>query len=48
MTNPLPPKPGFLTHLIRNEDWLAVIIAFFLILLSAAGLLGGEGIPVRF
>jgi hypothetical protein len=39
---------GFLARLLRNEDWLAVLIALFLILLSVAGLLGKSGIPIHF
>jgi len=31
-----------------NEDWLAVILAFLLILLSAIGILGKTGIPISF
>ncbi len=31
-----------------NEDWLAVIIAFVLIILSAIGLLGKTGINITF
>jgi hypothetical protein len=31
-----------------SEDWLAVIIAFVLILLAAVGLLGKTGLPVTF
>jgi hypothetical protein len=31
-----------------NEDWFAVIIAFILIVLSAIGLLGENGIVVSF
>ena len=31
-----------------NEDWLAVIIAFGLIILSALKILGENGIPIRF
>ncbi len=31
-----------------SEDWLAVILAFVLILLSAIGVLGKNGIPIKF
>ncbi len=31
-----------------SEDWWAVIIAFFLILLSAVGLLGETGLMIKF
>jgi hypothetical protein len=31
-----------------NEDWLAVILAFVIILLAAIGLLGPNGLPIRF
>jgi len=31
-----------------TEDWLAVLIAFGLILLAAIGVLGEGGIPVSF
>lgn len=38
-----PKKPGGI-----NEDWLAVLLAFFLILLSALGVLGGNGLKLTF
>lgn len=31
-----------------NEDWLAVILAFLLILLATLGVLGKNGIPISF
>lgn len=31
-----------------SEDWLAVIIAFVLILLAAVGILGENGLMIRF
>jgi len=31
-----------------NEDWLAVILAFLLILLSVIGVLGKTGISITF
>ncbi len=31
-----------------NEDWLAVVLAFLLILLAAVGLFGKNGIPITF
>jgi hypothetical protein len=31
-----------------NEDWLAVILAFLLILLATIGVLGKSGIPISF
>jgi hypothetical protein len=31
-----------------SEDWLAVILAFVLILLAAVGLLGKTGLPITF
>ncbi len=37
------PKP-----FIFSEDWLAVILAFVLILLSAVGVLGPNGLNIRF
>ncbi len=33
---------------IFSEDWLAVILAFVLILLSAVGVLGPNGLNIRF
>ncbi len=33
---------------VLNEDWWAVIIAFVLILLSAIGLLGKNGLLIKF
>ncbi len=39
-------KQSFFARL--GEDWLAVIIAFLLVLLSAIGLLGPNGIKVVF
>ncbi len=38
---------GTLKSLI-NEDWLAVILAFALIALAAAGLLGPAGVNIAF
>jgi hypothetical protein len=35
------------THSI-NEDWLAVFLAFLIILLSAIGLLGPNGLNLTF
>ena len=40
-------KPGQKTFQL-TEDWLAVIIAFGLMLLAALGLLGDGGIPIQF
>ena len=31
-----------------SEDWLAVILAFALILLAALGLLGNSGLPITY
>ncbi len=31
-----------------SEDWLAVIVAFILIVLAAIGVLGPNGINIRF
>jgi hypothetical protein len=31
-----------------NEDWWSVILAFLLILLAAVGILGKNGIPIKF
>jgi len=31
-----------------NEDWLAVILAFLLILLATIGVIGKNGIPIGF
>lgn len=36
------------TRFRLNEDWLSVILAFLLILLSAIGILGKNGIPITF
>jgi len=43
--NSKEPAPSRFTI---NEDWLAVFIAFFLILLSILGLLGPNGIKIVF
>ena len=37
-----PPRP------MLNEDWLAVLIAFGVIALAAAGVLGPAGLPITF
>jgi len=39
--NPTERKP-------LSEDWLAVIIAFVLIVLAAVGILGENGLMIRF
>jgi hypothetical protein len=39
---PMPPRTTL------PEDWLAVIVAFFIILLSVAGLFGPNGINIIF
>ncbi len=31
-----------------NEDWLAVLLAFLLILLATLGVIGKNGIPIAF
>jgi hypothetical protein len=31
-----------------NEDWLAVLIAFTLIVLATVGVLGKNGLPISF
>ena len=36
------------SKLTISEDWLAVILAFVLILLAAVGLLGKTGLPITF
>jgi|MudIll2142460700_1097286.scaffolds.fasta_scaffold345704_1 hypothetical protein len=41
-----PPSPTTTPRL--SEDWLAVILAFGLILLAALGVLGETGLPIRF
>lgn len=41
-----PKKSSFPT--VLPEDWQAVIIAFVLILLAAVGVLGQNGINIRF
>ncbi len=41
-----PTKTGLSFSL--SEDWLAVLIAFVIIVLSVAGVLGPAGIPVGF
>lgn len=33
---------------LKNEDWLAVTIAFVLILLSILGVIGKQGLPIVF
>ncbi len=47
MKNPESPKISSI-FLAINEDWLAVIIAFLLILLSVVGLLGPQGLKIIF
>jgi hypothetical protein len=42
-----PPEPQA-PRLLVSEDWLAVAIAFLLIALAALGILGKDGIPIRF
>jgi hypothetical protein len=37
-----PPRRGF------NEDWLAVLLAFLVILLSTIGIFGPQGWPISF
>ncbi len=37
-----PLRPGL------SEDWLAVALAFLLIALAALGVIGKNGIPIRF
>ncbi len=41
------PKKTFI-RTVLTEDWQAVIIAFLLILLSAVGVLGQNGIRIGF
>jgi hypothetical protein len=43
-----PSHPNRLPRLAVNEDWLAIIIALLVILLSAAGILGSNGIHIPF
>lgn len=46
-----PDKPPIRQRMMISsipEDWLAVILAFLLILLSAIGLLGPNGIKITF
>ncbi|BAJ64137.1 MULTISPECIES: hypothetical protein [Anaerolinea] len=33
---------------LQNEDWLSVVIAFGLILLSVLGWIGKQGLPIVF
>ena len=40
------PSPAAAPRL--SEDWLAVILAFVIILLSALGILGEAGLWIRF
>ena len=40
-----PPAPA---RPVLHEDWLAVLIAFLLILLAGVGLLGPNGINIPF
>lgn len=44
---PYNPSNPF-TRIFKNEDWLAMLIAFLIIVLSAAGLLGHNGIKIVF
>lgn len=48
----MPEKPENKSASIKfiaiKEDWLAVILAFLLILLSALGVLGPHGIKITF
>lgn len=44
---PSNPSNPF-TCIFKNEDWLAMLIAFLIIVLSAAGLLGHNGIKIVF
>jgi hypothetical protein len=41
-----PVKPPAKFQL--SEDWWSVILAFLLILLAAVGILGKNGIPIKF
>ena len=47
MTNPHPSSPAPARPKL-NEDWLAILIALLIVLLSAAGLLGPQGIKIIF
>jgi hypothetical protein len=42
-TDPSPNPP-----LTLSEDWLAVLLAFLLILLAAIGILGKSGLNITF
>ena len=42
------PADNFFARLLKNEDWLAVLIALLLIILSAVGLLGKSGLQITF
>jgi len=33
---------------LKNEDWLAVFIAFLIVLLSVVGLLGPHGLQIAY
>jgi hypothetical protein len=39
---------GKQTKFQLSEDWLSVILAFLLMLMSATGIIGGKGIPIKF
>lgn len=43
------PQPSPSSRPLRlSEDWLAVLIAFGLIVLAAIGIIGKSGIPISF
>ena len=42
------PEPKQRSRFTLSEDWLAVVIAFLVILLTVIGLLGPNGIKVAF
>jgi len=48
MKNKSQTKPSSGGGWLKNEDWLAVVISFALILLSVIGVLGKNGIPIKF
>ncbi len=43
-------SPAFKSFLraLRTEDWLSVILALLLILLTAVGLIGSKGLNITF
>ena len=46
--NPSPPDNQQESPPRLSEDWLAVILAFAIVLLSAIGILGENGLKISF